>query len=588
MHADACAAGLFEFTRLEAAFGADEKVDFFCAARLVGIARGVGEDNVSGVRFGEGLLEGDGRADAEQPRAAGLLGGLGGDAGEAVQLRRPRIDDGSGRAQGTPRRGPDLAEGVDELISASCLGCRREDRQAGRKGRQGGGFGDAEEQNGAGAIAGDLFQGGLGDAAAAVEEFQGVSGAEPLDAGGVSGLVGFDFEGLAGLEIGVIDEDPVCRGHRLARLERDAYRTMATSAGVARVDEAMIGQGASAGLEWAALTVDDRETVADTMPEQAQRHGVVQEDLDARVDALLREMEGTSDRVARKIKESEGGAPTLKDLPRPEGEREPNGDVHGEAAAEGGGDVRGRGSGAASELLAATAAELARDGAGPGGESVEALDERLAAAVTDFMDEEEPEGGAEFEAAIGTAVEPVVVEPAVVIEPAEQVEPVGADDGGDEADSVSDKAGGEPARRVVSASAEGRVAGVDVVGVVEALGLGGRAAEQAGEMPGPRTAPAATMAPAAERPGWARRVLDVFVHGVAGAAASARPHAIRLAWRLEQFTVGLSAGTRATIKFVAIWTLLNAIGAWTFVMLQTPEKARAVEEEVPTVISGVE
>jgi hypothetical protein len=76
------------------------------------------------------------------------------------------------------------------------------------------------------------------------------------------------------------------------------------------------------------------------------------------------------------------------------------------------------------------------------------------------------------------------------------------------------------------------------------------------------------------------------MHSVAGAAASARPHAIRAAWRIEQFTLTLKPTMRATIKLIAVWTLFNAIAAWGVVLMRSPPQPPPVQEENPTVISG--
>lgn len=359
---------------------------------------------------------------------------------------------------------------------------------------------------------------------------------------------------------------------------------------IARAGRVLRGQSAPAVLEWAGLTVDDRKTVADAMAEQAEQRGTVQEDLDQRVDALLREMEETSDRAARRAREEESGegAPSLMDVASrkgagagDEGEAPGRGvdSGAGHGAAAGGASAR-----AGTSVMQEAAAELAQPGepaadserergeraasgaAQAGGASVEALDELLAAAAADVMaDEEEAEGeeASELGAAIAATRES---EGAAALE--EGSEPAVGVSVGDGVDAAAGAAGGA-----------GR--GDILEGVATVLQSGAASAR-----PGPPNAPAATMAVPAERPGLGRHVADVFVHGAIGAAASARPHAIRLAWRVEQYTLRLRPGARATIKCVAVWTLLNALAVWAVVMMQSPPKPPLAEEQVPTVISG--
>lgn len=360
---------------------------------------------------------------------------------------------------------------------------------------------------------------------------------------------------------------------------------------IARAGRVCRGESAAAILEWAGLTVDDRKTVADAMAEQAEQRGTVQEDLDQRVDALLREMEETSDRAARRAREEEAGegAPSLMDVAGREGagKREEN-EASGRGAGGDAGEVAAPGVGSAragASVMQEAAAELASDAPGTsagegaeraasasgaaeaGGASVEALDELLAAAAADVMAEEEGEAASELDGAIAAATQEAGG-PAAIEEGSERVEVM---------------AEGEVAQEAVGAvegAAPAAACGDILEGVATVLESGA-----ARGRPGPPNAPAATMTPA-ERPGLGRHVADVFLHGAMGAAASARPHAIRLAWRVEQYTLRLTPGARATIKCVAVWTLLNALAVWAVVMMQSPPKPPVAEEEVPTVISG--
>lgn len=349
------------------------------------------------------------------------------------------------------------------------------------------------------------------------------------------------------------------------------------------------------------------------MAEQAEQRETVQEDLDARVDALLREMEETSDRVVRRMQEDDADdGPTLKDLAPAAGASdggdagagEPGGwrgdDVGAAARAADGGtregerrsvmqeaaaELSGAGLGAAAANGAVKAHAASADVDAAEGASVEALDELLAAAAADVMayegDEVEDESALDAAVAGEASAESAEQDdgagsgsgPVVTLEPGRgAVVPRGGEARGAADEGTSE---GRPGRG--RAEAVAGAAAVSVEGADEFA-----AAAQSG----PPHAPAATMAPAAERPGWARRVVDVFVHNAMGAAASVRPHAIRFAWRLEQYTLQLSPGARATIKCVALWTLFNAAGAWVFVMMRTPAQPPVVKEATPTVISG--
>jgi hypothetical protein len=128
-----------------------------------------------------------------------LFGGLDGGTLEAGELGVAGLDDGALGDEGGPGGRADLGELVDHLVEAVALWGCGEDVDGGGDGVGAAWVIDGEEE---GPVAASSFfdggDGGAGEGALGVEEFDGVAGLEALHAGGVAGFVALDGDALSG------------------------------------------------------------------------------------------------------------------------------------------------------------------------------------------------------------------------------------------------------------------------------------------------------------------------------------------------------------------------------------------------------
>ncbi len=128
-----CAGGaeVAEFIVCPAAFGSDQDADQLGSGGGVRGAGRVGDDD-TGIG-GDCGVRGTAGAELERPGPSGLLGGFGGDAGEAREFAFAGVDDGAGGKERAPRGGTDLSQAVDHVFEAFALGRGGPDLDAGAR-----------------------------------------------------------------------------------------------------------------------------------------------------------------------------------------------------------------------------------------------------------------------------------------------------------------------------------------------------------------------------------------------------------------------------------------------------------------------